>query len=376
MRLPGTVLGLMSGTSLDGVDGVVVQFDRGRMRLVEVWSFPYPKSLRRRLLACASNEAGTWQTARLHHELGRFYAECVIERMAGRRVEAVGLHGQTVFHQGPPGEPATLQLGEPAYLARALRVPVVGNFRARDLAEGGQGAPLATLFHVKVFGRRSRHVCVQNLGGIGNVTSIDGRKGGRTVVKAFDTGPANLLLDQAVQWLTDGRRAYDRNGALAAKGTVSEDLVVRWLRHRFFHLRPPKSTGREMFGAPYLERLWSDMDRRRLDAFDRLATLTELTARSVALNYREHLDSKPDDVVLCGGGARNPAMVRALERVLGEEFAGIRLTTCEEVGWPVHAVEGAAFALLARECLAGRPGNLHETTGARAAVRCGQITFP
>jgi anhydro-N-acetylmuramic acid kinase len=376
MRPPSTVLGLMSGTSMDGVDGVVVRFVGERLKLAEVWSVPYPKELRRRLLACASNEATTWETAQCHHELGRFYAACAAARAGDRRIGAVGLHGQTVFHQPPPGTPATLQLGEPTYLAQALKAPVVSNFRVGDMAVGGQGAPLATLFHVRVFGRKGRHVCIQNLGGIGNVTSIDDRRGGPPMVKAFDTGPANMLLDLAVQRLTDGRRTCDRHGALAAKGRVADGLVVRWLRHPFFRKAPPKSTGREMFGGPYLDDLWSDMDSQGLSAADRLATLTDFTARSVALNYRDHLESDPEDVILCGGGARNPSLVRAIEVVLVRAFPGVRLVEVADRGWPVQAVEGGAFALLARECLLGRPGNLPGTTGARLAARCGQITYP
>ncbi|MBL9139231.1 MAG: anhydro-N-acetylmuramic acid kinase [Verrucomicrobiales bacterium] len=376
MRAPRTVLGLMSGTSMDAVDGVEVRFRGRRLELLRVWSVAYPAALRKRLMGAASNAATCWETAALHHDLGRFYADCARRHSSRNGVEAVGLHGQTVFHGPSQRGAATLQLGEPAYLARELGVPVVSNFRSADMAVGGQGAPLATLFHVRVFARRGRRVCVQNLGGIGNVTSIDCRSRKEPMVQAFDTGPANLLLDLAMQRLTAGRRTMDRDGQWAARGCVADDLVRAWLRHPFFRRPPPKSTGREMFGAPYLNRLWSDMDDRQLGGADRLATLTEFTARSVALNYRWHLVGVPDEVVLCGGGAKNPALVRNLEVALHREIPGIRLTRCDAHGWPTQAVEGAAFALLARECLMGKPGNLPETTGARQAVRCGQITHP
>lgn len=376
MKSPRTVLGLMSGTSTDGVDGVEVRFVRERPELLRVWTVSFPKALRDRLIDAATNVSTSWEVATLHHDLGRFYAECARKNASGRGLEAVGLHGQTVFHGPARGGGSTLQLGEPAYLARALGVPVVSNFRSADIAAGGQGAPLATLFHVRVFSRAGRHVCVQNLGGIGNVTAIDRRRGKESVVRAFDTGPANLLLDLAVGRLTGGRRRLDRDGAWAARGQVAEDLVRAWLRHPFFRRPPPKSTGREVFGGPYLERLWSEMDGCRLGAADRLATLTEFTARSVALNYQWHLEGKPDEVVLCGGGARNRTLVSRLEAAFREVFPEIRQVRCDALGWPSHTVEGAAFALLARECLLGRPGNLPETTGAEAAVRCGQITVP
>jgi len=293
------------------------------------------------------------------------------------RVDAVGLHGQTIFHRGEGRLKATFQIGEPAYLAQALGVPVVSNFRANDLAAGGQGAPLATLFHVQVFGATGRHVCVQNLGGIGNVTSIDGRgvEGkGRPRVLAFDTGPGNMLVDEAVCRLTRGRRAYDRDGKWAREGKVHRGILERCLDHPFFRQKPPKSTGREKFGAGFLDPVWLEMDRLNLDASHRLATLVELTARSIALNYRMHLPGVPDRVVVCGGGARNCVLVARLGVALSEMGANIEVMTCGTLGWPPETLEGAAFALLARERLAGRPGHLPETTGARRAVLCGQLT--
>lgn len=371
------VLGIMSGTSLDGVDCVVTGFDdAGRPAWVRQWARPFPAALRRRLWACASGTATSWECGALHHDLGRFYARIAEDGLGGERIDAVGLHGQTVFHRGTGSAPATWQVGEPAYVAEALRVPVVSNFRASDLAAGGEGAPMATLFHVRAFGEPGRHVCVQNLGGIGNVTSIDWQNRRVPVLRSFDTGPGNMLMDAAARRVSGDRLGYDRGGRWAAAGRVDETRLRQWLRHRFFHRPPPKSTGREAFGEPFLNRCWRSMDRAGLDRNDRLATLTELTARSVLLNYRLHLPAVPSRVIVCGGGAKNPTLMARLRVALSEWEPQAILTACDTLGWPVDAVEGGAFALLARERLLGRTGNLPRTTGARRAVRCGQVTDP
>jgi anhydro-N-acetylmuramic acid kinase len=328
--------------------------------------------LRLRLHSAASGVVTAWEVAQLHHDLGRFYVRGALRQRSSGRVQLVGLHGQTVFHRPHRHAPATLQLGEPAYLAEALRVPVVANFRAADLAAGGQGAPLAAVFHVRAFARRGEHVCVNNLGGISNVTSLDWRRGGRAPrVLAFDTGPANVLLDLAAREFTSGRKTFDRNGAWAKRGRVDAALLARWLRHPYFKLPPPKSTGRELFGEPF----WREHARelRRLTHEDALATLVEFTARSVALNYQRHLPSIPDRVILCGGGAANPTLVRALERALQALRGDCEVTGCDVLGWPVQSVEPAAFALLAWLRANGMPGNLPATTGARRAVQCGQM---
>jgi len=365
----------MSGTSLDGVDCVLTSIDsQGRSSWVRNWARRLPFGLKRRLLACASGKSRSWECGQLHHDLGRFYARVAQACLGSDRIDAVGLHGQTMFHRSSGRAPATWQIGEPAYLAEALRVPVVSNFRAADMAAGGEGAPLATLFHVRVFAERGRHVCVQNVGGIGNVTSIDWKSGTQPTVLAFDTGPGNLLMDGAVGRLSQGRLGYDRDGRWAAAGTAHALLVRRWLRHAFIRRPPPKSTGREAFGEAFLEGCWAAMDVAGLGREDRVATLLELTVQSVTLNYRLHLPSLPDRVIVAGGGARNPVLMARLSTALGHWGTGLRPIGCGTLGWPVEAVEGGAFALLAWERLRGRPGNLPETTGAARAVLCGQVT--
>jgi anhydro-N-acetylmuramic acid kinase len=349
----------MSGTSIDAVDYALCEISPGKIALRKHWQIAFPQKLRRRLQLAAANQSTTYELGQLHHDLGRFYAEHSAE------ADIVGLHGQTVFHDATAR--ATLQIGEPAWLAEKLRVPVVNNFRAGDIAAGGQGAPLATMFHQWVFARRGEHVCVNNLGGISNVTSLDWRTGRTPRVVAFDTGPANMLLDLAMAHFTAGRSRFDRNGAWASRGMVDERLLARWLSHPFFQQKPPKSTGRELFGEPFLNQVLRE--GRALLKFDLLATLTEFTARSIALNYQSHLPKPIQRVILCGGGAANPQLTKAITANLRTP-----VVSCESLGWPAQAIEPAAFALLAWLRLKRRESNIPATTGASRALSLGQIT--
>jgi anhydro-N-acetylmuramic acid kinase len=373
---PLAVLGIMSGTSIDGVDYALCAVSPGRARLLELWTVPFPARLRKRLHAAARNDCSSHELAQLHHDLGRFYAEGARRHPAHRRARLVGLHGQTVFHHPARRSPATLQLGEPAYLAEALGVPVVSNFRAADLAAGGEGAPLATLFHLAVFGQPGRHVCVNNLGGISNVTSLDWRRGRQPTVLAFDTGPANVLLDLAMRHFTAGRRHCDADGAWARRGRPAEALLRVWLRHPYFSRTPPKSTGRELFGEPFFAVALRQMRRAELSRYDCLATFTEFTARSITFNYRRHLGSAPDRVILTGGGAANPALVDAIRSQLRQLAPEARVQSCLDLGWPLQSIEPAAFTLLAWRRWRGQPGNLPQTTGARHPALLGQLTEP
>ncbi|MDB6024648.1 MAG: Anhydro-N-acetylmuramic acid kinase [Verrucomicrobiales bacterium] len=362
----------MSGTSIDSVDYALCEIDERQVRLVELWNADFPKWMQNDLHAAARGELPSWEFSQLHHELGRFYAQHAVR--GKKKPTLAGLHGQTVFHNPSKKNPATLQLGEPVYLAAKLGATVINNFRVADMALGGQGAPLATIFHQFVFGEKGKHVCVNNLGGISNVTSLNWSKGAKPSVMAFDTGPANVLIDMAMRHFSSGKKAFDKNGAAAARGKANETLLQGWLRHPYFKQTPPKSTGRELFGEPFFKEIFEKL--RTLGDHDAVATLTEFTARSVALNYKLHLPSAPDRVVLAGGGAANPVLVRAIGRALSEAFPkkSVELKTSADLGWPVQAIEPAAFALLAWLRVNGRPGNLPETTGAQRAVLCGQIT--
>lgn len=362
------LLGLMSGTSIDAVDCALCTITWSTMKLDELWTVPFPKALQKRLHTAASNQATTYELGQLQHDLGRFYAKAATSHPAAKRAKAIGLHGQTIFHNADSKAPATWQIGEPAYLARALRVPIVYNFRANDLAAGGQGAPLATMFHVRAFAQKGQHVCVNNLGGISNVTSIDWRnaKAASPKIQAFDTGPANVLLDLALREHTGGKKSYDKNGQLARKGTVNTKLLNEWLKHPYFRQAPPKSTGRELFGEPFWRKNAKVLNALSLE--DRLATLTEFTAASLALNYTKHLSQPIDQVILCGGGAMNSFLRERIKTNLSTLAC-----TTDTLGWPTQSIEAAAFALLAWQRLHGVPGNLPSTTGAKEASLLGCI---
>ncbi len=359
------VLGIMSGTSIDSVDYASCRITDKSVELEKLWSADFPNALRKNLHRAAANEASSYEVGQMHHDLGRFYAA---HAKKGKRPDVVGLHGQTIFHNPDKKAPATIQLGEPAYLVEALGAPVVSNFRSADIAAGGQGAPLATIFHQFVFAQRGQHVCVNNLGGISNVTAMDWRRGSQPKMLAFDTGPANVLIDLAMRHFTRGAQHMDKGGMWAARGEMCKPLVQRWLRHEYFQRKPPKSTGRELFGEPFFKT--AIRETKRLSKFDVLATFTEFTARSLALNYERHLPSVPDRLILTGGGAANPHLVKAISAQFPPTT---QVMTSESLGWPVQAIEPAAFALLAWLRMNGKPGNLPQTTGARRAVLCGQV---
>lgn len=369
------VLGIMSGTSVDAVDYALCDVTPSTIHLRKHWQVEFPKTLRKRIVAAADNRASSHETGQLHHDLGRFYAEGAERLPRGSQPpELVGFHGQTVYHNPAVADRrATFQIGEPAYLAEALRVPVIANFRVGDIAAGGQGAPLASLFHQHVFARPGLHVCVNNLGGISNVTSLDWQTS-KIQVAAFDTGPANVLIDTLMRTFTGGRTRFDRNGDFAKSGKINEVCLQRWMNHPFLGQQPPKSTGREIFGVPFFERTLREMKKFRLSENDMAATLTEFTARSIVRNYELHLPSPPSVVILCGGGAMNGNLKSRIEANLRSLETICQLKTCEDYGWPAQAVEPAAFALLAYQRIKGKPGNIPSTTGAKRAVLLGQIT--
>lgn len=355
------VIGLMSGTSADGVDAALVEVRRRAggvaARLVALESVPYPTPLRRRLLAAASGTAlGAGEVALLGQLLGERFADavravCRRARVASGAVDLVGCHGHTLHHD-PAGARVSLQVGEAAIIAVGTGITTVADFRPADVAAGGEGAPLVPLAHACLFRDHRRGRAVQNLGGIGNVTYLPPGRG-LTGVVAFDTGPGNIVVDALVRRLSQGRRWFDAGGARAGRGRVDEGFVAELLRHPFFRRRPPRSTGRELFGEEYVDAFVAAGRRRRLGDDDLVATATALTAASCADAYRRFLARRGrlDEVLLCGGGAANRTLVGMLRRMLPR--AVVRATA--DVGVPTQAVEAVAFALLAVAAAFGIP---------------------
>lgn len=344
-------LGLMSGTSADGVSLALVD---GK-RVVDYKTYPYSRSLQKRILAAPKAEAT--ELCRLDFELGRLYASAAKRFLGSRRVDVVGSHGQTIVHLPDDRFPSTLQIGEASFLAEALKVPVVSDFRPRDIAAGGQGAPLIPFFDEFLFGNGPKRA-LQNVGGIANVAVVG--KGVKTY--GFDTGPGNCLLDLAVSKLTRGRMAFDRGGKLALAGWADLALVGRLSSAPYFKKRPPKSLDRGTFGEAYLK---NNFLNRRWRLEDLAATLTMLTAKTIA-------DAAPKGVaemIVSGGGALNNAMLRALRILL----APMRVRTIDEFGIPALAKEPAAMAVMAMRAIKRKTNHCPRATGARSARILGKI---
>jgi anhydro-N-acetylmuramic acid kinase len=360
MALPPCCIGLMSGTSLDGVDGALVDFSGASPRVLAFDSRPYPEPLRQAFLSL--NQVGhneLHRCAEAAHDLAVLSAELVLSLLAQQgiprdEVAAIGAHGQTLRHQPHGSRPYTWQAHQPAVLAERTGLPVVADFRSRDVAAGGQGAPLVPAFHREVFARPGRSVAVVNIGGMANLTVL--RADG--AVLGLDTGPGNVLLDL---WCHRHTGAwYDHQGAWAATGRVQSGLLADMLAEPYFHRSGVKSTGRDLFHEGWLQRHLEGWPG--VSAADVQATLTELTAHTVAqavANAPWGADL-PQEVVVCGGGSRNTALMDRLRAHLSP----VPVTDSAAQAWPAQWVEAAAFAWLARQTLLGQAGNVCAVTGA------------
>jgi len=379
----------MSGTSADGIDVALARITgrgfRVRARLEKFCTFPFPAAVRQAILRVANaNHRPTLSVAeisQLHFLLGELYAEAVERacrrfRVPLRRIDLIGCHGQTVYHQPTPEQFAgrrvasTLQLGEAQVLAERTGIPVVSNFRPRDLAAGGQGAPLVPYVDYLLYRHPKRGRVALNIGGIANVTVIPaGAPPGQVI--AFDTGPGNMVIDAVTELATRGKQRYDRNGRLAARGQPVELILKRRLSNWYFIQPPPKSTGREKFGDEYARDLWKSARYLGATPADAVRTATELTVRSIARAFRSIIARRAnvEEVIVSGGGAKNLFLLRRLR----EELPELRWMRADRFGVPAKAKEAFAFAVLAYKTWHGVPGNLPSATGARRAVVLGTI---
>jgi len=383
------IVGLMSGTSLDGIDAALVRVTgtglRSKAELIHFESYPFEDRIRERLKElCTIDRSDVATVCSVNFELGHRFAEAVLEtvRRAGRSMEEVDLissHGQTVWHipekleERPEDVRSTLQIGDLSVIAKETGKPVVGDYRTADMAVGGQGAPLTPYADVILFQDERIGRVVQNIGGIGNCAAIPA--GGRPEqVIAFDTGPGNMLIDQAVYVLSEGAATYDANGDWAARGTVDSGTLSEMMAHPYFSMKPVKTTGREMFGKPYAAEWLARMKERGLAPEDIVATFTAFTAETIARGYKDFvLPQYPiGEVIISGGGAHN----RTLLSMLGERLPGIKVLTSDGLGVSSDAKEAVAFALFGNNFLFGEPNNLPAATGAASPTVMGKLAMP
>ncbi len=382
------LLGLMSGTSVDGIDAALVEFegqgDGLKWTLPGFTCVPWAVELRAAILDACRPDARLQTIVALNVRLGEAFAEAakVAADKMGVSLADIGCiasHGQTVWHQPTPltiagqAVTGTLQIGEPSVIAARTGCVVVADFRTADMAVGGQGAPLVPFADYALFHSATETRVVQNIGGIANLTYLPAG-GGLEEVIAFDTGPGNMLLDALMQRITEGARQYDAEGAFAGRGNICAPLLELFLDDPYFALPPPKTTGREQFGQAYADRFYQEAQKFGCGNEDILATATRLTAQTIARACRDWLPAQGpiDTVIVGGGGTANLPLMQMLRDLL----APARITTSAEFGLPDDAKEAVAFALLAYETLHGRPSNVPSATGAKSAAILGKIVLP
>jgi anhydro-N-acetylmuramic acid kinase len=374
------VAGLMSGTSADGVDVAIVDITSRSQQIVAFGTTPYPTTIRKAIFRlCDSKTSSIENICHYHFLLGRLFAKALMEqckknKIALSSINLIGSHGQTIYHNpsgirhGKTLIRSTLQIAEPSIIAQQTGITTVADFRPADIACGGQGAPLVPFIDYRLFANRRFSRAIQNIGGIANVTYLPAASTPDDIV-AFDTGPGNMILDGLMTIITHGKKTYDRNGALAAKGTIHQPLLRELLKHPFFRRRPPKTAGRENFGLPYCQTLYRNAISKKLHPEDILATATAFTAVSIAEAYRRFLPADPDQIILCGGGAQNHTLVNLLR----QQVKPAAFFTTSDFGIDSDAKEAVSFAILAWCTLKGVAGNVPAATGAAKPAILGKI---
>ena len=368
------VVGLMSGTSADGIDAVLVElWGSGESTRYEVLSFvttPLPGALRREVFALFAAAASLDALCRVNVALGEAFATAALAaveqaRLGPEAIDLIGSHGQTVRHL--PASGATLQIGEPAVIAARTGAVTIADFRAADMAVGGEGAPLVPLADHLLFAHRHEGRLLLNIGGIANITVLPPNADVRSI-RAFDLGPGNMLIDAAVAHCTDGHEHFDRGGARAVRGRVDQALLAELMRTPFLQREPPKSTGREEFGAAFL----ADVLGRGAGCDDLIATLTAFTVQSIAEGIGRFCPGEFAALWVGGGGVHNPRIMAGLRHAL----PGLAVRSLADLGVNPDAREALAFAVLANETLMGRPGNVPAATRAQRPVVLGKIALP
>ena len=385
------VVGMMSGTSVDGVDAALIELSREggapRVKLLAFENTPYPQGVRERVFELFRPETSTVdRIGYMNFLLGELYARAALSVIAkagltSADVDLIGSHGQTIWHEPEARETDgmpiryTVQIGEGAVIAARTGIPTVSDFRVADMAVGGQGAPLVPFSEYLLYRREDESILLQNIGGIGNMTVLPAGATPEQVF-AFDTGPGNMIIDAVAAAISGGRLKCDVNGGIAARGKVDEELLARLQKDEYYARRPPKTTGRERFGTQYAQRILDDRARHPISDEDLLATVTYLTAWSI-FDACEHFAlpvCKPAELIVGGGGSYNKTLLKDLSGLFGTR--GIAVRTQEDLGFNSDAKEAVAFALMADCFVRGEANVLPSVTGASAASVMGKLSLP
>ncbi len=380
------VIGLMSGTSFDGIDACLVKITGNglstEIEIIEFETYPYKEEIRELIFDASKEQTGRVdKICQLNFTLGKLFADAagqIAEKSSIpiSDIDIIGSHGQTIYHISSLKEKAdkkvrsTLQIAEPSIIAQETGVTTVADFRTRDIAAGGEGAPLVPYADFILFGKDGIGRAVQNIGGIANVTFLPAGCSINEII-AFDNGPGNMIIDRFAEIITEGKLKYDKDGELASKGKLNQDLLERLCSHPYLSIPPPKSTGREDFGIQFSDNLYEELKRDNVDFLDTITTVTVFTAKSISDSYRKYIQPsyKLSEVVMSGGGVYNPILFQFLK----EYLENINIRKVEEFGIPSDAKEALAFAILANETICGNPGNVPSATGARKRVVLGKI---
>jgi anhydro-N-acetylmuramic acid kinase len=379
---PLRVVGLMSGTSADGVDVAIIDYGKNVLNVLAFETLPYPTALKKSIFSLFNIEtARIADICHLNFAIGEVFADAVMKLCKKNRIplssiDVIGSHGQTIWHN-PKGKRfgkqllrSTLQIGEPCVIAQRTGIITVADFRTADIAAGGQGAPLVPFTDHLLFTDKRKNRIVQNIGGIANLTWLPAG-GAVSDMIAFDTGPGNMMIDCLVSILSDSKHHFDKDGRLASTGTVNESLLHDLMKHRFLKKRPPKTTGREEFGMQFATDFYNRI-KIVCRPIDMIATVTAFTAKSIADAYKRFLPDNVDEVLLCGGGSRNPTLVKMLQKYA----APAKVVVMDDVGINADAKEAISFAILAAHTINGIPNNVPTATGANKAVILGKIIPP
>lgn len=379
-------IGLMSGTCTDGIDAALVQLEgyhtNTKVKLLEFITIPYDQSLRTLLLDLSTgNTHGSEEICKVNFLLGHLFATACLEvchkaKLNCSEIDFIGSHGHTIYHQPAPIKyfnhsiTSTLQIGEAAVISEVMNCPVISDFRVRDMAAGGQGAPLVPYTEYLLYSQKGKNIALQNIGGIGNITYLPASCEMNQII-AFDTGPGNMIIDALVSIYTNHQLNYDNNGDIAKAGTVHKELLDWLLQDSYIYKKAPKTTGREYYGADFVKKLLLKADYYHSNLPDTIATATMFTAKSIEIGIVTNLPQVPDELIVGGGGSQNITLMSNIKTCLPK----CNVMTNEDLNLNSNAKEAVAFAVLANETIYGQNNNVPTATGARHGVVMGKINL-